>query len=101
MSLVETAQLHRAPVQRVADSVARVFVPGIVAVSVFTWTTWYLLVFTWEVLGPPGETSPTKVLPAGFIWDYHCRVLVHSGNSFGSNSEKLGHGNGERRLFGC
>ena len=42
MSLVETAQLNRAPVQRVADSVARIFVPSIVALSFLTWMTWYL-----------------------------------------------------------
>ena len=50
MSLVETAQLHRAPVQHVADAVARLFVPGIVALSLLTWTAWYLLVYSWKVV---------------------------------------------------
>lgn len=50
MNLVETAQLNRAPVQRVADAVARCFVPGIVALSFLTWMTWYLMVYTWEAL---------------------------------------------------
>jgi Cu+-exporting ATPase len=53
MSLVETAQLNRAPVERVADSVARIFVPSIVALSFLTWMTWYLLVYTWEVGSKP------------------------------------------------
>lgn len=49
MTLVETAQLTRAPVQRVADAVAQCFVPTIVALSLMTWMAWFLLVYTFNV----------------------------------------------------
>mmetsp|Transcript_34499 Transcript_34499/g.62537 ORF Transcript_34499/g.62537 Transcript_34499/m.62537 type:complete len:1012 (+) Transcript_34499:100-3135(+) len=44
-SLVQHAQLSRAPVQQVADFVAQMFVPGIVMLALLTWTVWYILVY--------------------------------------------------------
>eukprot|EP00933_Yihiella_yeosuensis_P003988 TRINITY_DN10767_c0_g1_i1.p1 TRINITY_DN10767_c0_g1~~TRINITY_DN10767_c0_g1_i1.p1 ORF type:complete len:1176 (-),score=263.13 TRINITY_DN10767_c0_g1_i1:430-3957(-) len=49
-ALVQRAQLSRAPVQRIADSVAHSFVPFIVALAVITWIVWYFLVYTFKVV---------------------------------------------------
>jgi len=48
MALVERAQLSRAPVQQVADSVAHRFVPFVVGLALATWVTWWLLVYKLE-----------------------------------------------------
>mmetsp|Transcript_76492 Transcript_76492/g.169518 ORF Transcript_76492/g.169518 Transcript_76492/m.169518 type:complete len:987 (+) Transcript_76492:84-3044(+) len=45
MSLVEQAQLSRAPVQQVADRVAHYFVPFVVCLAITTWITWFVLVY--------------------------------------------------------
>ena len=81
MNLVETAQLNRAPVQRVADAVARCFVPGIVALSFLTWMTWYLMVYTWEVIPLSsilqGRTSSWPQLDkAFFVLEHGLNVLL-------------------------
>ncbi len=47
--LVQEAQGSRAPVQRVADAVAAVFVPAILAVAVATFCAW------WLAVGSPSE----------------------------------------------
>ncbi len=41
--LVESAQASRAPVQRIVDQVAAVFVPVVVALAILTFGIWYLL----------------------------------------------------------
>lgn len=45
LALVQQAQLAKAPVQKVADEVAHLFVPCVVALAVITWAVWYMLVF--------------------------------------------------------
>lgn len=40
--LVETAQMAKAPVQKIADYIASIFVPVVVALAFVTWLVWYL-----------------------------------------------------------
>ncbi|RZC46497.1 hypothetical protein C5167_039442 [Papaver somniferum] len=42
VQLVEAAQLNRAPVQKLADRVSRVFVPVVVVAAVLTWLCWFI-----------------------------------------------------------
>ncbi|EXB93282.1 Putative copper-transporting ATPase 3 [Morus notabilis] len=42
VQLVEAAQLARAPVQKLADQISRVFVPTVVTVAFITWLGWYI-----------------------------------------------------------
>eukprot|EP00971_Amphidinium_carterae_P285020 5658165-Amphidinium_carterae.1 len=46
VQLVQDAQASKAPVQRVADSVARVFVPSVISLALFTFLFWATLVFS-------------------------------------------------------
>jgi len=55
-SLMERAQLSRAPVQQVADIVARIFVPCVVELACVTWVVWYALVYCLDAI--PAETIP-------------------------------------------
>ncbi|KAG8083105.1 hypothetical protein GUJ93_ZPchr0014g47057 [Zizania palustris] len=40
--LVESAQMAKAPVQKFADEISRVFVPLVIILSLFTWLAWLL-----------------------------------------------------------
>ncbi|KAH9626631.1 hypothetical protein KSS87_001091 [Heliosperma pusillum] len=40
--LVESAQMAKAPVQKLADRISTFFVPLVIFLSVFTWLTWFL-----------------------------------------------------------
>jgi len=42
IALVEGAQSHKAPVQRLVDRVASVFVPAVIACAAVTWVGWWL-----------------------------------------------------------
>ena len=44
ITLVENAQAHRAPVQRLVDKVAGIFVPVVLAVALVTFLVWWLIV---------------------------------------------------------
>eukprot|EP00727_Mastigamoeba_balamuthi_P010155 m51a1_g5762 putative p-type atpase (905) ;mRNA; f:1217681-1221048 len=43
VSLVQTAQLSKAPIQELADKVSSVFVPFVIAVALLTWAVWFTL----------------------------------------------------------
>uniref|UniRef100_A0ACD5UT86 Uncharacterized protein n=1 Tax=Avena sativa TaxID=4498 RepID=A0ACD5UT86_AVESA len=40
--LVESAQMAKAPVQKFADQISKVFVPLVIVLSLLTWLTWFL-----------------------------------------------------------
>ncbi|CAL0324399.1 unnamed protein product [Lupinus luteus] len=42
VQLVEAAQLAKAPVQKLADNISRVFVPIVVVAALITWLGWYI-----------------------------------------------------------
>ncbi|KAF1877283.1 hypothetical protein Lal_00012054 [Lupinus albus] len=42
VQLVEAAQLAKAPVQKLADDISRVFVPIVVVAALITWLGWYI-----------------------------------------------------------
>jgi Cu+-exporting ATPase len=58
-SLMEKAQLARAPVQQVADVVARIFVPCVVELACLTWVIWYVLVYRLDAI-PMGTIAGTE-----------------------------------------
>ncbi|GLJ47601.1 hypothetical protein SUGI_1005210 [Cryptomeria japonica] len=43
VEIVEAAQMSRAPVQKLADRVSRVFVPSVVVLAFITWLGWFIL----------------------------------------------------------
>lgn len=45
--LVESAQAHKAPIQRAVDRVSALFVPVVLAVALVTWLGWGLLAGAW------------------------------------------------------
>ncbi|OVA10248.1 Cation-transporting P-type ATPase [Macleaya cordata] len=55
VQLVEAAQLARAPVQKLADQISRVFVPVVVVAAILTWLGWFV----------PGEAAvyPKEWIP--------------------------------------
>jgi Cu+-exporting ATPase len=48
IELVESAQAHKAPIQRLVDRVSAVFVPVVVAIAVATFIVWGLVAGQWE-----------------------------------------------------
>lgn len=45
ITMVEDAQMDKAPIQRFADKVSNVFVPIVVAISIITFFCWYLIFY--------------------------------------------------------
>mmetsp|Transcript_117669 Transcript_117669/g.228768 ORF Transcript_117669/g.228768 Transcript_117669/m.228768 type:complete len:717 (-) Transcript_117669:70-2220(-) len=80
-SLVESAQLMRAPVQRVADILAHRFVPFVVGLAILTWCVWYALVYRFQVisskaiLGNHGSTWP-ELDKFFFVLEHGLTVLL-------------------------
>ena len=46
MKLVESAQTAKAPIQGVADQIARYFVPAIVVLAIISWIVWFTIVYS-------------------------------------------------------
>jgi len=46
--LVESAQAHKAPIQRLVDQVSAVFVPVVLAIALLTWLGWGLAAGQWS-----------------------------------------------------
>jgi len=46
MKLVESAQSAKAPIQGVADKVARYFVPAIVILAAIAWIFWFSMIYS-------------------------------------------------------
>ncbi|KAJ3317137.1 hypothetical protein HDU76_001326 [Blyttiomyces sp. JEL0837] len=57
VQLVEDAQSSRAPIQAVADAIARVFVPAVVLIAVLTLIIWLIVVSKVDGIVPPGENG--------------------------------------------
>lgn len=49
IQLIQNAQASKAPVQKLVDKIAAVFVPVVVAIAALTWIGWALAGFGWEV----------------------------------------------------
>jgi len=80
-SLVQKAQLSRAPVQQVADAIAHKFVPGIVLLAIITWAVWYIMVYVLEKVPMStimhGQTSNWPELDkAFFVLEHGLTVLL-------------------------
>lgn len=48
IKLIQNAQASKAPVQRLVDQVAAVFVPAVVVIALLTWAGWWLAGAGWE-----------------------------------------------------
>jgi len=81
-SLMEKAQLARAPVQQVADIVSRIFVPVVVELACLTWLVWYVLVYRLEVIatgtiaGSGGESAWPELDKFFFVMEHGLTVLL-------------------------
>merc|ERR1719272_314910 len=78
-SLVEHAQTSRAPVQTVADTIAKWFIPSVISLAFVVWFTWYTLVFILEAI-PLSEIkadAPWPVLEKYlYVMEYGLTVLL-------------------------
>lgn len=79
---MERAQLSRAPVQQVADVVARIFVPCVVELACLTWVVWYILVYRLEVIptssiaGSGAESEWPELDKFFFVLEHGLTVLL-------------------------
>ena len=46
MKLVESAQSAKAPIQGVADQIAKYFVPAIVVLAILSWVFWFSFAYS-------------------------------------------------------
>jgi Cu+-exporting ATPase len=46
MKLVENAQAAKAPIQALADTISKFFVPFIILIALLTWTVWFIVIYT-------------------------------------------------------
>ena len=49
IQLIQSAQSSKAPVQKLVDKIAAIFVPVVVLIAVLTWAGWTVAGFGWEV----------------------------------------------------
>ena len=49
IQLIQNAQSSKAPVQKIVDKIASVFVPVVVAIALLTWAVWTWAGFGWEI----------------------------------------------------
>ncbi|CAN1225443.1 Copper-transporting ATPase RAN1, partial [Linum grandiflorum] len=102
ISLVETAQMSKAPIQKFADFVASIFVPVVIALAMITWLGWWLpehgnffvfsLMFSISVvvIACPcalGLATPTAVMVATGVGAKH-GVLIKGGDAL-ERAEKI------------
>ena len=72
--MVETAQSAKAPIQGVADKIARYFVPSIVILAIIAWIYWFS--FSYSNLGKRVITLPPGVSRFQFAFNFGISTLV-------------------------
>lgn len=75
VQLVQDAQAQSAPIQSFADRVAAVFVPAVCAVSLFTFTAWYVLCRTGVVPARWYEDFEEDPFTFSIIFGIACLVI--------------------------
>ena len=75
MRLVEAAQTTKAPIQSVADNVARYFVPTIVFLALLTWTFWFAVIY-FDFLSLPLPTDITNRFVFAFNFGISTLVIA-------------------------
>ncbi|KAK7287338.1 hypothetical protein RIF29_00597 [Crotalaria pallida] len=73
VQLVEAAQLAKAPVQKLADHISRVFVPIVVVAALVTWLGWFIPM---EAGIYPKHLIPKEVNPFELALQFAISVLV-------------------------
>ncbi|RZC64210.1 hypothetical protein C5167_025966 [Papaver somniferum] len=73
VQLVEVAQLAKAPVQKLADQISRVFVPVVVVAAILTWLAWFI---TGEAALYPKEWIPKGMSSFELALRFGISVLV-------------------------
>lgn len=75
ISLVEAAQTRKAPVQRLADTVAGYFTYGVISIAILTFLFWYFIGIHNPNLDPPSSTlTPLKAAIAILVVACPCAL---------------------------